>query len=150
MVYGPYFFTVTVKWTNYLDMLKYFFWPIHARIENSEKFYFQQDGAPLHRKKEVQDWLKVKFGDRFIKFGQWPARSADLNQCDFWLWGSLKQKVYNPRPANIDELKANIEREFRKFKKTNLKSIFSYLKKDWFLLRKKMVAILNIYFDIFL
>ena len=108
-VYGPYFFTETVKWTNYLYMLEHFFWPIHKHVENSKNFYFQQDGAPPHRKKEVQDWLKGKFGDRFIKYGQWPARSADLNPCDFSLRGTLKQKVYNTRPANIDELQENIK-----------------------------------------
>ena len=135
-VYGPYFFAGTVNWTNYLEMLKDFFWPIHVGVENSHKFYFQQDGAPPHRKKEVQDWLKGKFGDRFIKFGQWPARSADLNPCDFSLWGALKQRVYNPRPANIEQLKQNIRREFREFKKSDLKSIFSNLKKRLVLLEQ--------------
>lgn len=128
-VYGPYFFDETVKWTNYLDMLKNFFWPKHARLEDSEKFYFQQDGASPHRKKEVQEWLKAKFGKRFIESHQWPPRSPDLNPCDYSLWGTLKHRAYNPRPKNIEELRENIEREFRNFKKTDLKPIFSNLKK---------------------
>ena len=30
---------------------------------------------------------------------------------DFCLWGYLKSKVYSPRPANLNELQANITRE---------------------------------------
>ena len=41
----------------------------------------------------------------------WPARSPDLNPCDFCLWGYLKRKVYRPLPANLDKLEANIRRE---------------------------------------
>ena len=57
-LYGPYFFNSTVKWDNYLDMLKEFFWPKvlqrYRTMDLREKLYFQQDGAPPHRKKEVQ------------------------------------------------------------------------------------------------
>ena len=57
-VYGPYFFSENVNWQNYLDCLKKFFWPKHNKLKNASQFYFQQDGAPPHRKKEVQEWLK--------------------------------------------------------------------------------------------
>ena len=103
-VYGRYFFAENAKWKNYLHILKYYFWPKPQRFENSKKNYFQQDGSPPHRKKEVQTWLKLEFGDRFIKSAQWPPRSPGLNPCDFSLWGTLKHKAYNPRLANIEEL----------------------------------------------
>ena len=38
----------------------------------------------------------------------WPARSPDLNPCDYFLWGYAKSKVYNPRPATLDQLENNI------------------------------------------
>ena len=41
----------------------------------------------------------------------WPARSPDLNPCDFCLWGYLKSKVYTPRPTTLDQLEVNIRRE---------------------------------------
>ena len=41
----------------------------------------------------------------------WPPRSPDLNPLDYFLWGFLKSRVYCPRPANLDQLEANIRRE---------------------------------------
>ena len=83
--YGPYFFEENVNGENYLDMLKYYFWPKHSPLETAQKYYFQQDGAPPHRRKIVQTWLKAKFGDRFLDASRWPPRSPDLNPCDFSL-----------------------------------------------------------------
>jgi inhibitor of nuclear factor kappa-B kinase subunit alpha len=51
------------------------------------------------------------FGDRIISRGLWPASSPDLNPCDFYLWGNLKQKVYKTNPHTIEELKENIRNE---------------------------------------
>jgi hypothetical protein len=136
-LYGPYFFEETVGWRNYLDMLIYYFWPMYKRSSGQTRFYFQQDGAPPHRKKEVQAYLKSKFGDRFLDSSIWPPRSPDLNPCDYSLWGYLKSKVYNPRPKNLQELKENIIREFNEFKKTDMRSHFSNLKKRLALIEKQ-------------
>ena len=110
-VYGPYFFKENVNWINYLELLKKFFWPKFNKLDEKEKYYFQQDGAPPHRKKEAQEWLKSKFGDKFLDSSIWPPRSPDLNPCDFSLWGIIKEKVYNPKPETIDELSEKIKRE---------------------------------------
>ena len=93
------------------------------------ELYFQQDGAPPHRKKEVQDWLKGKFGDKFINTSRWPPRSPDLNPCDFSLWGGLKSKVYEPKPKNLEELKQNITREIKNFQKNDMQKHFVNLEK---------------------
>jgi hypothetical protein len=42
---------------------------------------------------------------------EWPARSPDLNACDFFLWGYLKSKVYEKRPRTTEDLKENIRDE---------------------------------------
>ena len=110
---------------------------MHSRLNDNIRYYFQQDGAPLHRAKEVQDWLKDKFGDRFLDASIWPPRSPDLNPCDFSLWGTLKSKVYNPKPSTLKKLKETIEREFKEFKKTELKSIFSNMKKRLYLIEQE-------------
>jgi hypothetical protein len=34
-----------------------------------------------------------------------------MNPCDYFLWGYLKSRIYNPLPKDLDDLKANIERE---------------------------------------
>ena len=41
----------------------------------------------------------------------WPARSPDLNPCDFFLWGYLKSKVYSNRSQSIEKLKDAIRQE---------------------------------------
>ena len=47
-----------------------------------------------------------------IQGKSWAPSSPDMNPCDFWLWGDLKEKVYKPLPASIDELKQSITRHF--------------------------------------
>jgi hypothetical protein len=128
-VYGPYFFLETVNQYNYLKMLQDFFWPKQLRTADYEKYYFQQDGATPHTANIVQEWLTSKFGSKFIDKLKWPPRSPDLNPCDFYLWGYLKSKVYNPLPKTLDDLKANIINEIKKISKDVLKLTFSNFKK---------------------
>jgi hypothetical protein len=54
--------------------------------------------------------LSDVLGDRIISDGIWLARSPDLNPCDFFLCGCLKDKVYNSNPRT-EELKENIRKE---------------------------------------
>ena len=41
----------------------------------------------------------------------WPARSPDLNLCNFFLCGYFKSKVYINRPRSIEQLKDAIRQE---------------------------------------
>jgi hypothetical protein len=50
--------------------------------------------------------LSDVFEVRIISSGIWPARSPDLNPCNFLFWGCSKDKVYRK-----EELKENIRRE---------------------------------------
>jgi hypothetical protein len=122
-IYGPYFFEGTVNQHSYHRMLIDFFWPKVVR-EDYKKYYFQQDGASSHTAKKVQNYLRSKFGDKFMDKNRWPPRSPDLNPCDFYLWGYLKARVYNPLPKTLDELKSNIRREIEKITKDDLKRVF--------------------------
>ena len=79
-------------------MLTDFFWPRYYKSKNVNSFYFQQDGAPAHKHKEVQQWLTAKLGPKFLDKTMWPPRSPDLNPCDYFLWGYLKDKVYAKIP----------------------------------------------------
>ena len=128
-IYGPYFFETPVNSSNYLMMLKSYFWPMFSRTNANIKHYFQQDGAPAHTANEVQNYLKQQFSERFLDKTMWPPRSPDLNPCDFYLWGYLKSVVYNPLPKNLDELKANIKKEIEKIEEETLKKIFLNLEK---------------------
>ena len=62
--------------------------------------FFQQDGAPAHYGLIVRNWLDSKLPGRWIgRRGpiEWPARSTDLTPLDFYIWGYLKQKVYQKK-----------------------------------------------------
>ncbi|GFX43387.1 uncharacterized protein TNCV_4874071 [Trichonephila clavipes] len=54
-----------------------------------------QDGVPPHITRCVTDVLKHHFTEERVISRQfrhlWSPRSPDLNPCDFWLWGHLKQ-----------------------------------------------------------
>ena len=128
-LYGPYFFETTVNGDVYLDMLRKFFWPKISRTRDYKSYYFQQDGATPHWATNVVEWLTEKFDDKFIDKSMWPARSPDLNPCDYFLWGYLKSKVYRPIPKTIEELKANIVRECKNIDKTFLNNTFLNFKK---------------------
>ena len=41
----------------------------------------------------------------------WPPRMCDLTRLDYFLWGYVKSMVYSNKPATIDEIRMNIERE---------------------------------------
>ena len=53
---------------------------------------------------------------------------AALNPCNYFLWGYLKSRVYNPLPRNLDDLKTNIEREKKNNTDTLKTAILNFLK----------------------
>lgn len=68
-----------------------------------QRLLFMHDGAPAHFSHMVRDYLNVTFQGNWIGRGgpiPWPPRSPDLNPCDFYLWGHLKQQVYSTPIAN--------------------------------------------------
>ena len=78
------------------------------------------------------------FGEKFMDKNRWPPRSPDLNPCDFYLWGYLKARVYNPLPTTLDELKSNIKREIKNISKEELKRFFlNFEKRCDFLIQAK-------------
>lgn len=83
--------------------------PINLRYES----WIQLDGAPPHFGIAVREWLNTNYPQRWIgRLGRndmnndvvngigpvaWPPRSPDLNPLDFYVWGTIKDKVYaNP------------------------------------------------------
>ena len=73
--------------------------------------YFQQDGAPPHFALTVRAYLDHTFPCRWIgRSGPlpWPSHSPDLTPCVFWLWGMVKERVYNRKIRDINDLKDRI------------------------------------------
>jgi hypothetical protein len=96
-VIGPYFFedeagrAVTVNSASYTEMLRTFLELELQRlgVEN-QTLWFQQDGAMAHTARTAMRVLNEMFPACLISQRrniEWPARSPDLNACDFFLRG---------------------------------------------------------------
>ena len=109
-IIGPYFFeNESVTGESYKRMLRYYFFP--KLRDYPDDTVFQQDGAPPHFALPVRQYLNQKLGDRWIgRAGpvSWPPRSPDLTPCDFFLWGYIKDRVFQTLPNTIAELKTKI------------------------------------------
>ena len=104
---------VTVNGECYRAMLEDYLWPELNELDIND-MWFQQDGATSHTACVTIDLLKGKFGERVISRNgpvEWPPRSCDLRPLDFFLWGHIKSLVYANKPATLDDLKDNIQRE---------------------------------------
>ena len=119
MVIGPFFFedgqgnTVTVNQENYRSVLVKFVASLRRRQVDLDNAWFQQDGATPHAAIETLRRLQQVFGDRVISRRTnhpWSPHSPDLNPLDFFLWGYMKNRVYENTPATIMELKEEIKR----------------------------------------
>lgn len=119
---GPFFIYGTLNGARYLDLLRDNIVPaIAALFPNpnnpmlpSEDIWFQQDGAPPHFTQAVRHYLDTVFPQRWIgRRGaiEWPPRSPDLTPLDFFLWGYLKNRVYQDRPIDIENLRERIVTE---------------------------------------
>jgi hypothetical protein len=67
--------------------------------------------------------LNELFEDRLLSRGLWPARSPDLNPCDFYLWGNLKDKVYSNNPHTLVELQQSIRETISSIEVSELKLV---------------------------
>ncbi|GFT86050.1 uncharacterized protein TNCV_3256771 [Trichonephila clavipes] len=85
-----------------------------------------QDGAPPHITRCVTDVLKHHFTEERVisrPFRHlWSPRSPDLNPCDFWLWGHLKQLVSCDQPKTLPDLKDSISRHVLNISQNTLRS----------------------------
>ena len=79
------------------------------------KIKLSQELKPLdHLKRRAIDFLRSEFGERVVSRNgpvEWPPRSCDLTPLDFILWVYIKSLVYAIKPATLDDLKDNIQRE---------------------------------------
>jgi hypothetical protein len=72
---------------------------------------FQQEGSTAQTAEISMQVLGTLFPDRIVtRFGYitWPARSPDLVVPDYSLWGYVRSKLYETRPASIADLKQQI------------------------------------------
>ena len=117
-IIGPIFITKTIDRINYReDILENFFRQIRQK-KMIDGYWFQQDGARPHRTPENLSRIAEVFGDRIIGLDAleetgggitWPPYSADMTVCDYFLWGCVKDKVYQDQFENLEQLKDRIK-----------------------------------------
>ena len=95
-------------------MLETFLRPKLKMLHDMDNVWFQQEEATAHTSRCAMGILREMFPGHLISLRGdigWPARSPDLNPCDFFLWEYLKLKVYRNRPQSIKHLKDAICQE---------------------------------------
>ncbi|KAJ8945162.1 hypothetical protein NQ318_001627 [Aromia moschata] len=99
------------------------------------QMYFMHDGAPPHFARIVREYLNEQFPGRWIGRGNdapisWPPRSPDLNPCDFFIWGDLKQKVYSVSIKNEEQLWNRIQNAVQELQneETLRRVLFNFLR----------------------
>jgi len=116
---GPYFFEnsnqerIIVNQTNYQNMIENYFVPeLRKRVgDRFNEQIFMQDTSP-HTAKKTMELLEKIFGGKIISIKStdiWPPYSPDLNPCDYFLWGFLKDRVFSENVGNISLLKEKIK-----------------------------------------
>ncbi|QQP57924.1 Putative transposable element, partial [Caligus rogercresseyi] len=84
---------------DYLELLKT---KITKKSGNSS-YVFQQDGAPAHTCKAVQDWMETNM--KFWLKTMWPPQSPDLNPLDFSFWWHVESQACRVRHSNWKAMK---------------------------------------------
>ncbi|GBM50112.1 hypothetical protein AVEN_242251-1 [Araneus ventricosus] len=138
-IVGPFFFeeigpsgpvTCTVNGTRYEPLLLNQLIPALQQRGCVNSTIFMKDGAPTHIATPVKQLLNLHFGnDRIISRHfptAWLPRSLNLNPCDFWLWGYLKDVVYGGPIANLAELKNRITQHIHNITTETLRSVVEH------------------------
>lgn len=108
---------------NYMDQI-----PLMERSQ----YYFQQDGAPPHNTRAISELLSTNFGDKVIATNgpvRWPPRSPDLTPLDFFLWGYIKNRLYNKRNRNVIQLRQNFEECLRSVSNIHMLNAINVVRK---------------------
>lgn len=111
---GPYFFDTNVNSHTFLELLSEHFPTLleNVDLETRQRMWIQLDGAPPHYANIVRNFLNTHYTGRWIgRLGPvaWPPRSPDLTSPDFYLWGYLKNVVYEQPPTTREDMRARIE-----------------------------------------
>lgn len=113
-VMPPYFFSraETVTKEVYLRVLQTVMKPWMDRVSDGNPYVFQQDGAPAHTSRMVQDWLSSNV-NMFWPKEFWPPNSPDLNPMDYYVWSAVELRSNKERHPNTASLTLAIKRAFR-------------------------------------
>jgi hypothetical protein len=87
---------------------------VECMTMNQERsLWFQQDGATCHTARESMACLRQLFPGRLISIMEtfFGHPGLQIWQLQIFLWGYLKESVYQTKPSTLRELKDLIHRE---------------------------------------
>jgi Helix-turn-helix domain (DUF4817) len=125
---GPYFFDGNVNGVSYLVFFEN---QLPALLEDvpldvRQRMWLQHDGAPPHYSRIVRTHLNRNFVDRWIGRGGpvgWPPRSPDLTKLDFFLWGHVRNMVYEEPPTTKENMMDRIRDAFGRINRNMLQNV---------------------------
>lgn len=120
---GPYFYDDNMNGAMYRATLDRFHQELVSKmgVNQMQHVWFQQDGASPHTALETREVVRELFASQTVgKFLAiwWPPRSPDITPMDFFLWGYIKEIVFegNDPPTSVAILKAQIQLAFDKIR----------------------------------
>lgn len=127
-VVGPHFFEGPLNGDNYLNFLIMVLPELLEDIPLNvhQNLIFQHDGAPPHYARNVRNYLNNQWREQWIGRGghiSWPARSPDLTPMDFFLWGYVKDLVYQKIPTDAENMKERIRNAFQNISRNMLADV---------------------------
>lgn len=110
---GPFVLPDRLNGEHYLQFLRDYLPDLldNVPLATRQNMWFMHDGAPAHFSRNVRDHLDIIYPNRWIGRNgpiAWPARTPDLNSCDFFLWGHMKSVVYRTPVINAADLQQRI------------------------------------------
>ena len=127
----------------YTDLLKTSLLPECRRLYPRNDFEFLQDGAPSHRAKVTQQFLRQNTPDFIAADDEWASYSPYLNPLNYCIWDILHDLVYECRRlpfANLQDLKEAINHKWKKVTIETVRTSIAQWKNDWMWLESRMKA----------
>ena len=104
-VMPPHFFkkSQTISKEVYVEALATIVKPWITQVAAGRRYIFQQDGAPAHTSRLVQNWCDEHL-DMFWSKDFWPPSSPDLNPLDYYCWGAVERHSNKRTHPNVESL----------------------------------------------
>lgn len=118
-ILGPFIYDENLTGNRYLHFLQNEFEDMLDGLDLETRRnlrWFQHDGAPPHNQLQVREHLNQLFPNSWIGRNApvpWSPRSPDLSILDFFLFGVLKDLIYQRTYATKEELRDAVVNAFR-------------------------------------
>ena len=116
---------------------------IKKHINNKDGNFILRDYLTEANILLLNNYEKISEIDKYLSFGfitvtigcifntrlEWPPYSPDINPCDFYLWGHLKDRVYRTPPRTLDDLKKAITEQVKAIESQVLERVVANFEK---------------------